>query len=74
MDMARVWPIVVEFGVGAVLFAIGIYWGLKGNYLDLSIPENKRMLRVLIAGYFLLLAVMAMFTFWLPFVPKGGVQ
>lgn len=66
MDMLRVWPIVCEFGVGAVLCLVGIWCGVRGKYLDLKVAEDRRLLATLIAGYLLLLAVMCVFTFLSP--------
>ena len=66
MNMLRVWPIVCEFGVGAVLCFVGIWCGLRGKYLDLKVPEDRRLLATLVAGYLLLLAVMCVFTFLVP--------
>ncbi len=54
MNMLRVWPIVCEFGVGAVLCMVGIWGGLRGGYLDLRTGEDRRLLVTLIAGYLLL--------------------
>lgn len=66
MNMLRVWPIVCEFGVGALLCLVGIWCGLRGGYLDLKITEDRRFLAVLVAGYLLLLATMCVFTFLAP--------
>lgn len=72
MNMLRVWPIVCEFGVGAVLCLVGIWCGFRGGYLDLKVAEDRRLLVTLIAGYFLLLAVMCVFTFLAPNWANGG--
>ena len=40
MNMLRVWPIVCEFGVGALLCLVGIWCGLRGGYLNLKIAED----------------------------------
>ena len=66
MDMLRVWPIVCEFGVGAVLCLVGIWCGLRGKYLDLKVSEDRRLLVTLVAGYLFLLAVVCVFTFLAP--------
>ena len=71
MNMLRVWPIVCEFGIGAVLCIIGIWCGLRGGYLDLKIAEDRRLLVTLIAGYLLMLVLMCVFTFWAPFWANG---
>ena len=42
MDMARVWPIVCQYGVGAVLSAVGIWCGIRSGYLDLANAEDRR--------------------------------
>jgi len=72
VNMLRVWPIVCEFGVGALLCLAGIWAGLRGGYLDLKIAEDRRFLATLIAGYLLLLAVMCVFTFLSPHWAEGG--
>ena len=72
MNMLRVWPIVCEFGVGAVLCAVGIWSGLRGGYLDLKVAEDRRLLVTLIAGYLLLLTLMCLFTFLSPHWANGG--
>ena len=66
MNMLRVWPIVCEFGVGALLCIIGIFCGLRGGYLDLKIAEDRRLLVVLVAGYLFMLAIVCVFTFMSP--------
>ena len=50
MNMLRVWPIVCEFGVGAVLCFVGIWCGLRGKYLDMKVAEDRRLLATLVAG------------------------
>ncbi len=66
MNMLRVWPIVCEFGIGALLCLIGIWCGLRGGYLNLKIAEDRRLLAVLVAGYLLMLAIVCVFTFLAP--------
>lgn len=74
MNLARVWPIVLQFGVGAILCWIGIRCGWKSGFLDLKLPQDRRLLFVLVAGYLIMLAFSCAFTFWLPFIPKEAVQ
>lgn len=69
MDMARVWPIVLQFGVGGVMCVVGIWCGLASGYLNLKLAEDRRMLAVLVGGYVILLVLLSAFTFWLPFLP-----
>jgi hypothetical protein len=64
--MLRVWPIVCEFGVGAILCLIGIWCGLRGGYLNLKMADDRRLLVILVAGYFLILAIVCIFTFLAP--------
>ncbi|MHC4072719.1 MAG: hypothetical protein ACYSWW_19250 [Planctomycetota bacterium] len=66
MNMLRVWPIVCEFGVGALLCLVGIWCGLRGGYLNLKVAEDRRLLVVLVAGYLLMLAIVCVFTFLAP--------
>lgn len=72
MNMLRVWPIVCQFGVGALLCLVGIWSGLRGGYLDLKVAEDRRLLVTLIAGYLLLLALVCLFTFLSPHWANGG--
>ena len=66
MNMLRVWPIVCEFGVGALLCLVGIFCGLRGGYLSLKIAEDRRLLVILVAGYLFMLAIVCVFTFLAP--------
>jgi len=64
--MLRVWPIVCQFGVGALLCLIGIWGGLRGGYLNLRVSEDRRLLAILIAGYLFVLVIVCVFTFLAP--------
>ncbi len=66
MNMLRVWPIVCEFGIGALLCLVGIVCGLRGGYLNLKIAEDRRLLIILVAGYLFMLAIVCVFTFLSP--------
>ncbi len=72
VDMARVWPILVQFGVGGVLCAVGMWAGVASGYLDMKLPADRRIIGIIAAGYLGLLILSCLFTFWLPFVPAGG--
>ncbi|MFO7973835.1 MAG: hypothetical protein R6V12_04295 [Candidatus Hydrogenedentota bacterium] len=72
MDMARVWPIVCQYGIGGILLAIGIWSGISGGYLDLKHPRDRRLLYILAGGFLFLLVLVSVFTFWLPYVPAEG--
>lgn len=67
-DMARVLPIIIQFGGGAILCAIGLWAGLRSGYLDLNLPADRRAVAIVFAGYLLLFGLACMFTFWLPFL------
>ncbi len=64
--MLRVWPIICQFGVGALLCIIGIWGGLRGGYLNLKITEDRRLLVILVGGFLLMLAIVCIFTFLAP--------
>ena len=66
MNMLRVWPIVCQFGIGALLCLVGIWCGLRGGYLNLKIAEDRRLLVILVAGYLFMLAIVCVFTFLAP--------
>jgi len=70
MNMARVWPIVLQYGVGAVLCGIGVWCGIRSGFLDLKQTEGKRLLAMIVGGFFAMLALACLFTFWLPFLPR----
>ena len=70
LEMSRVWPIVVQYGVGALLCLAGIWFGWKSGYLDMQHAGDRRLLWVFAAGFLGLLLLVCLFTFWLPFVPK----
>jgi hypothetical protein len=72
VNMLRVWPVICEFGIGAVLCFWGIWCGLRGGYLNLKIAEDRRLLLMLIAGYVFLLALICFFTFLAPNWANGG--
>ncbi len=71
VDMARVWPILCQFGIGGLLCAIGLWAGLSSGYLDMKLRDDRRMIYVIIGGFVGLLALACAFTFWLPFVGVG---
>ena len=70
VDMARIWPILCQFGIGAVLCWIGIRAGITSGYLDFGLREHRRLMVVLAGGFAALLLLYCAFTFWLPFT--GG--
>ena len=71
MDMLRVWPVICQFGIGGLLFTLGIWGGLKGGYLNLKVSEDKRLVVILTGGYLLLLIVSCLFTFIAPYWGTG---
>ncbi|MCH7558468.1 MAG: hypothetical protein IIB56_13565 [Planctomycetes bacterium] len=71
MNMLRVWPIVCQFGIGALLCLIGIWGGLRGGYLNLKIAEDRRFVVILVAGFLLMLAIVCIFTFLAPYWANG---
>lgn len=72
MDMARVWPIICQFGVGGVLCLIGILAGLRSGYISPNSKDDRRILMWVAGGFLGLLLLSCAFTFWLPFVGGGN--
>lgn len=72
MDMLRVWPVICQFGIGGLLFCLGMWGGLKGGYLNPKVPEDKRLIAILTGGYFVFLIVSCLFTFIAPNWGTGG--
>lgn len=66
MDWARVLPIFVQFGGGALLCAVGVWAGLTSGYVDTSLRNDRRALAIVVAGYVGLLVLACVFTLWLP--------
>lgn len=71
MSAARWLPILVQFGVGAILGGIGLWAGLSSGYLDWQHADDRRTVYLLVAGYFVFLLFSCLFTFYLPFLPGG---
>ena len=67
MDMLRVWPLVIQFGAGALMCGVGLYCGLSSGYLDKGSGTARRVVGVTVAGYLGLLAIMSFFTFVAPY-------
>jgi hypothetical protein len=73
-DMARIWPLFVQFGGGAVLCLIGMWCGISSGYLDLKNREDKRLIGIIVGGFVFLLLLSMVFTFWLPNLPAEAAQ
>ncbi len=74
MNMARVWPIVLQFGVGGIMCVVGTWCGIRSGFLDLKSRDGKRLLGIIVGGFLGLLLFACIFTFWLPFVPAEVQQ
>lgn len=68
MDWERILPILVQFGGGAVLCLVGVVAGLRSGYLDPKLPDDRRAVFMIAAGFVALLLLCCAFTFWLPTV------
>lgn len=69
MEMARVWPLLWQFGIGGVLVAVGLWCGLRSGYLDRSQGADRRLLYYFVGGFLGLFLLYSAFTFWLPNLP-----
>ncbi len=49
---------------------IGVWCGIRSGFLDLKQAEGKRLLAMIVGGFFAMLALACLFTFWLPFLPR----
>jgi hypothetical protein len=68
MEAARLLPIVVQFGIGALLCVAGLAAGLRSGYLDMKLPNDRRLVRMVVLGYAALLLLSLAFTVWLPYL------
>ena len=73
-DFARVLPIVIQFGVGALLCAVGVWAGITSGFLNLTLPGDRRSVAYIVGGFVGLLILACVFTFWLPNLANGTVQ
>ena len=69
MDWLRVGPIICQFGVGALLCAVGLAAGIRSGYLDVKLPSDRRLVGIVVGGFLGLLILSCLFTFWLPTLP-----
>ena len=67
VDMMRVWPLVIQFGIGGLMCLGGLWCGIQSGYLDLKSRTAWRVIGVTIAGYLGLLGLGILFTFHAPF-------
>jgi uncharacterized membrane protein YdcZ (DUF606 family) len=74
MEMARVWPVICQYGVGAVMLGIGMWCGIRSGYLDMKNREDRNLLWILVGGFVAMLVIVSAFTFWLPFAVGEAVQ
>lgn len=44
-------PLIYLYGVGGIIFIIGMYIVLKGKALDISKKSGKRWLKILVGGF-----------------------
>ena len=70
MEFTRWLPILIQFGVGGILGGVGLWAGIKSGYVEWNNSEDRNTVLILIAGYFVLLLISCLFTFYLPFVPE----
>lgn len=72
MDWERLLPIVVQFGIGALLCGVGVWTGLASGYVDFKYRQDRRLVATVVLGFVGLLAVYIAFTYWLPQLPERG--
>jgi len=71
MDMARVWPVICQYGIGAILCTIGMWCGIRSGFVNLKISEDRRLIAMIVGGFLGMLALVCLFTFWAPYwVPE----
>lgn len=74
MLMLRIWPFIIQFGIGFALAGLGVWAGLSSGYLSMKRPEDRRSVVIVAAGCLALLALYGAFTFWLPWLPEGAAR
>ena len=72
MDWLRIYPLLLQFGVGGVMCAVGVWCGYTSGYLVRGDRNAQRLVAVIVAGYLGLLALQALFTFVLPYAGGSG--
>ena len=71
MGWLRVYPLILQFSVGAIMCAVGVWCGLSSGYFPKGDPSTRRMLIVVIGGYLALLTLACLFTFVLPYAGEA---
>ena len=72
MDWLRIYPLLLQFGAGAVMCAVGVWCGISSGYFERGTASTRRMIAVVVGGYLGLLAVAILFTFVLPNLGGNG--
>lgn len=73
-EWSRALPVLVQSGGGAILCLIGIWAGIKSGYLDLKLPDDRKVILWMIGGFLFLLLLTSAFTFWLPHLDGGATS
>lgn len=72
VDWLRIYPLLLQFSVGAVMCAASVRFGYSSGYLVPGDPNARRLVTVIWVGYFGLLGLAALFTFVMPYVGGEG--
>lgn len=72
MDWLRIYPFLLQFGVGGVMCAVGVWCGYSSGYLVPGDRNAQRLVAVVVAGYIGLLVLQGLFTFVLPMAGGAG--
>jgi len=70
MDWLRIYPIFLQFGVGAIMCAVGVWCGFSSGYIERGTPTARKLIAVVAGGYLGLLALTLLFTLVLPNWPS----
>ncbi len=66
--MKELVPVVYQFGVGGILFVVGLVLAIRARTLDLKTSSGKRWLVLLIGGFVLYLCLHVFFQFIAPHI------
>ena len=61
-------PIVYQFGIGGILFVVGLTLAIRARALDLKTRSGKRWLALLIGGFIFYLCLHVFFQFIAPHI------
>jgi|GEM_PF-2119905 len=68
------WSFVYQYGVGGLIYAIGVWIALKSGILDLQDPKERKIFFWLTVCFLVFAGVHALFQFVFPFLEVKAIK